>query len=858
MKAHRLVVRRRVFSSKCETLNKWRYSQAYNESYKVLDIDKAYALMAALDRNGMYQESQNGELIISDEEQTNVVSPSEQNVNSQIATLMDLSINGQEYKKYLNNLVDTIRELLKTEDIIINKNSVFAHFGNRPIPIKMFDAVIKDLKFQILSKTGLENFEKNTSKGMQNMILETIIDLYRDPRTLMATTNPTTMAPVHDAVHHVGKGKEMRSHWDAYTDIYVNQTTSVGKKDIGISAVAQKAFYALNFYNYIRQTMNRSTFDLFHLNVPKEWGGSIISLGFPDTKIDLNSLITLYNTLRTANNNQDNGEVTYNGINFIYSGNEYVPTIKYQKSNGEWKTLLVNDRIGDFLTTTVNSAIISSSTDNAKEMMMDLLNATPEILPAYEFLISVGVNLNDAATILTDPIINAIITVSRGNLLKNQKSYSRINSVLTNDGKKEVESILANKGIKLNDEKWEALKVIFKGAQELTILGQSLGINGGIKVEFGEPLLFQLNMERNVKEVTGKSFHLDRFLSNYVPFEDSVPLIPGSYSEQMIALYEQNKTQYNILDLIYRVPHFHSMFTVPLQFKNTMQLLSKDIDNVYRIAASQAYKVWWNQDGLRQLLRAVTDRKIADFFIKYPFKYNSPFIINANGVEKENNDELSTNTVLGLLTLKTYIEREIIIKELKTRFSDNEFVMNLTPSSTINALSKTEVPFFGSKVVLTDPQNEDRVHIIKKGFDVIKNIEINGHTILDWMFVYDLLVNKHSLGGNSMPVLFTNGVDFSTENAITKWIEYLNDYDSSHGHYKTSLTPFNNLPIHTAKMTKDHEDDFAPDADVAWWYKAKHLPLFISKSKGLIEDVLVDRATVYEAFKRGLLRVNKC
>jgi hypothetical protein len=84
------------------------------------------------------------------------------------------------------------------------------------------------------------------------------------------------------------------------------------------------------------------------------------------------------------------------------------------------------------------------------------------------------------------------------------------------------------------------------------------------------------------------------------------------------------------------------------------------------------------------------------------------------------------------------------------------------------------------------------------------------------MFVYDLLVNKHSLGGNSMPVLFTNGVDFSTENAITKWIEYLNDYDSSHGHYKTSLTPFNNLPIHTAKMTKDHEDDFAPDVDVAW------------------------------------------
>ena len=47
-------------------------------------------------------------------------------------------------------------------------------------------------------------------------------------------------------------------------------------------------------------------------------------------------------------------------------------------------------KIGDFLSkdlaTSVNSAIISSSTDNAKEMKMDLLNATPEILSGYEYL----------------------------------------------------------------------------------------------------------------------------------------------------------------------------------------------------------------------------------------------------------------------------------------------------------------------------------------------------------------------------------------------------------------------------------------------------------------------------------------
>jgi hypothetical protein len=125
----------------------------------------------------------------------------------------------------------------------------------------------------------------------------------------------------------------------------------------------------------------------------------------------------------------------------------------------------------------------------------------------------------------------------------------------------------------------------------LTILGQSLGINGGIKVEFGEPLLFQLNFERNTKDIIGQTFHLDRFLSDYIPFNDSAILLEGSYAKKMIDLYEEHKNRYNLLDLIFNVPHFYSMFTVPLQFKNAMQLLSKDIDNVYRIAESQSFKV---------------------------------------------------------------------------------------------------------------------------------------------------------------------------------------------------------------------------------------------------------------------------
>jgi hypothetical protein len=42
----------------------------------------------------------------------------------------------------------------------------------------------------------------------------------------------------------------------------------VGKKDIGISAVAQKAFYALTFYDEVRKSQGRSVFNPLMIEVP--------------------------------------------------------------------------------------------------------------------------------------------------------------------------------------------------------------------------------------------------------------------------------------------------------------------------------------------------------------------------------------------------------------------------------------------------------------------------------------------------------------------------------------------------------------------------------------------------------------
>lgn len=69
------------------------------------------------------------------------------------------------------------------------------------------------------------------------------------------------------------------------------------------------------------------------------------------------------------------------------------------------------------------------------------------------------------------------------------------------------------------------------------------------------------------------------------------------------------------------------MFTVPIQFKKAMQLLSKDVDTVYSLAykkLSKKYRV--DETVLRNVLRLVNDHKIFAFFSQTPFKYQTNMV----------------------------------------------------------------------------------------------------------------------------------------------------------------------------------------------------------------------------------------
>lgn len=866
------------------------------------DIDKAYAIMAALDRNGIYKEMKEGELTIIDSTSDLGINLSNEELEINVE-LGNIILNNT--FEELPNLISKISGYLDTTDIRLNKEYLLDINNLARVNIAADEDTIRAwgrldpkeigrrverafsiIKDELVARSGLENSNSDQIQAMQNYILESIKGIYRDPRTLMASTDPTTMDPVNDTVKDRNLEAAKRNHLNPLTDIFVNQTTSVGKKDIGISAVAQKAFYALTYYYNLKQEAGDNVANYIQIPLPADWrAGSknIVSFGYPGQTLNLASYEYLYNlfegweTIDTKVTDERTEALHLNDGIYVKTvsetiGDKEIHSFFIGESPEKLQLVPIGSKIGDFIPTTINSSVISSSTDNAKEMKMDLLNATPEILPAYEFCLSLGVNLDQAAAIFTDPLINVLITISRGDLFNKETSISKISKILsTKKTLARVKTLYGEYlGKPVNNSEFSAkikvLEKLFAGAEELTSLGQLLGINGGIQVEFGSPLLFQLKIENTIKAVTKRSFSFEKFLNDPV------------YAKEWIGIYDQSKINFNLLDIINSVPHYREMFSVPIQFKRNMQLLSKDIDNTYTIAykdLSRDYQV--DDTVLRSLLRLVNDRKIFDFFISEPFEYESnrywKRINNNNSVEEVVTDTpivLSTDTFDGLISLKPYIER-VIIPELKRRYPNNSFASNLIANSIHNPLFGERITFIGSRVNLSDPQYEDTIEIIKNNFYGIQNDTINGHSIYEWMYIYDLLVNKHAAGGNSITMLLDGNLNIEDPDSIvSKWVRYVNKYDKAVSTY-ANLEEVNKIPDLKDIFGRNkelpgydiYEDSFDPligsigSKRPSWAVNPTYLPLFVSvKNFGM--QVLLHRNALSSAFAKGIVTIKLC
>ena len=905
--------------------------------------------MAALDNNGIYKDFNHGSIEFDKSVSSDDLTDFELKVYD---TIIDSILSNLIHNQPINTITlsRTIKDQAGDYNVRINKDIIISSVlaglndtGNGGFQLVVLNKNSRDQVRQALNKAlnqiqleiyalnGLAAVSRNESDATQNYILNNIIALYNNPKTL-ASTSPTTMEPVKEVAETLGLNKANRNHLNPASDIYINKSNFVGKVDIGISAVAQKAFYAITYANGTKSENGESILNTRTIQkpieLPSDWifdRAAIYSLGFAGSKINqatIDELVELstpskdkdtpsnfrlagedgtrslrYNpeaNLYVLVENQDGQQFVYVGspaANIAYDENgNYIgstmPIKAYTLENinelkPNLKLMRVGDNVADLVSTTINSSFISAATDNAKVMLLDLLNASPEVLPAYEYLLSLGVNLIQAAKILTDPMVTKLVDACRGNLFRNKSAIGRMTNVLSKSDQTLLAIVTgeAEEKIAVNAEKYtpiknklRILKRIFDGAQELTSIGIALGINGGINVQLGDPLMYQLNLERSVN-IAAKdqknNFSLVKFLQD------------DEYAQAWINLLDSRAEGYNMLDILHTVPHYRAMLKVPVLFKNIVQTESKDVDNAYTWIYQNGkhhYKI--DEPTVRQVIRVFNDRKIFDFFRDVPFVYETPTVLENrvnngqlqhNRFTKERKNEpveLSTATAIGLATLKSHIEDDII-PIIKTKYLDNAFVQNIVHNMSYNSLFGEKFGAYASRINLGDPQLEDTLAGIKSDFYRIKDDVIDGHTVFEWMFLYDLLCYKHNISRNSFSAVFDNSIDLADNNNImTKWLDYVNRYDSS-PQVMSKLTELNAIP--TLRPIKSSGDNVAEAYGEAlhtevedhrrsrpdWATDPNILPLFV-KIADFDNQTFVNSNLLSKAFSKGIIAVNLC
>lgn len=734
------------------------------------------------------------------------------------------------------------------------------------------DYIIEHLQKRISDISRLDYTRDGDMTPVQNNLLIQMIGVFDDIRTLVATTTPTTMYPLKSTISQMPLGKELRNHHNFMTDFNVNKTAYTGKKDVGIAATGQKSLMGITQYYSTLYTQNKNLAHEFSFDIPSSWQyytnskGSIVVLGenftnfvLPGQKLNLATLEYLAKS---------------GVLRRIEGGYRY-----YDKDNSK-RVLNVGDVLDITSATDINSAFISAATDNAKEMLLDSLNASQEVLPAFVFGVSKGVPLDLLTVMFTDELIPFMLNKLRGNIFDGTASAPSMSSLLSSEEKRENilnEFIDIQKELGLtfeSEEEWiiyreelskklEVYTLFFDGASQMRTIGGTLSINGGIDVHNGASIEWMMRIQNTINSTRPKgtpNFSIEEFL-----FADQ------EHRMEMCNLYRGDRA-FTVLDVLTVVPHYASMCKVPYLYKLCVESTSKDIEILHRyfknIAEKNIFKTL-KMENLPNALRIINQVKIFEFLRELDFAYTPDTVYSTgyNNADDGENIELRTSTPEGLFSLKKYIE-ENIISTLKENYPTNPFVNNLVFDSIFLTLFNRKMEYWGSKINLGDKQYEDQFIEIKLAYDQISQEVINGHTIGEWMFLYDLIVNQHNLGGTSLTMCFGSDINVLDENnLIYKWINFIQRWDSSTNTIKVNelykSPDLDDIDSSDKESPEDYFDysgdfmDFMP-IETRGWSDPSICPLFVKFEDRFENFSPINTSLLLEAFSRGRIFVTLC
>lgn len=147
------------------------------------------------------------------------------------------------------------------------------------------------------------------------------------------------------------------------------------------------------------------------------------------TAAGMKALLGITHATNSALNQGEVSNVVFNKtigqITYTIAGNSYTANI----TNDSVRQALLNVRNEDDALL-VLSALLSLSTDNAKELVLDKINATEELISMYIYGIDIGMKFTDISEILISETINEASRIMKGNIFNNKQPLKRFGNFI--------------------------------------------------------------------------------------------------------------------------------------------------------------------------------------------------------------------------------------------------------------------------------------------------------------------------------------------------------------------------------------------------------------------------------------------
>ena len=376
---------------------------------------------------------------------------------------------------------------------------------------------------------------------------------------------------------------------------------------------------------------------------------------------------------------------------------------------------------------------------------------------------------------------------------------------------------------------------IYDDAQEVKTLGQILGINQGIKTKSSEQiqLVYKLQdyfNERIHKFISEYDYEKDTITYNAPDtYQDKINhlidnnnnssvyskeellnilnqaankgmlddfdmrkfVIDKDYRNIACKLYDLVKCQYNIFDIIDKHPNVRGMYDA-FRFVLSIQdnVIAKDYminKLVGEMKGMSNDKVYLNE---KEAAKAVG---FSDDVIKYNFIINQDFSFMPSKrfskcEEIENIDEdgnrmsVAVRDSDSIATLNKFFYEEFI-PDLKRGYVGDKYDEGLTQNAFIRSLvsgydtNGGSVKMFKKLDIdmndISNPRLFAKRSKIKRDMFKLKSIEYNGRPLLDWLVLYNFVVNKNKYGEERMTMIFQPLINDDGDNLLKRYYEYV-------------------------------------------------------------------------------------